>query len=304
MKKFKQTRFLFEYVLLKIFLFFLRLMPFNLSCVLAEQLCRLAARISHKRFEGNVKDIMLALPGTTEKQARRIAADSWKNMGRILIETVRFSHMKKEKLFKYIEFKNLDIFQKLAADKKGAIAHTGHFTNWEAFGLAASAAGIEKAVIAQHVENPYIDKEIKALRNTFGGKIISPRKPFFPSIKWLKQGKIMGILSDQNAYQSEVFTKFLGRWCASSPLTALLALKTGVPIHPVKIYRKNGKIIIEILPAVEIPQKPFSQELVLEVTNSLNKYYEDWIKENPASWLWAHKRWKREKDALRALKTK
>ncbi len=297
MKSLKKLRFIVEFIALKIFVIFLRLLPFSLAIIMGEQFCRLAARFKHKRLDLNVSDIVRAL-GVSEEEARKIAIDSWKNMGRILVETVKFSYMPKEKfLSKYIELKNFELFEAQAKTGVGAIAHTGHFTNWEAFGFAASAMGIDKAVIAQRTENPYIDTEVNRVRNVFGGKIITTDAPFFPSVKWLKQGKLMGILSDQNSYTSAVFTKFMGRYCATSPLTALLALKMRVPVYPVKITRNGKKIVIETLPAAPIEyDKPFSPELLEDTVNLLNKYYEDWIRENPSSWLWAHKRWKREGD--------
>ncbi|WP_428898184.1 KDO2-lipid IV(A) lauroyltransferase [Parelusimicrobium proximum] len=293
----RKVKFSIEYIALNLFVSLLCLLPFNFAVWCAEQFCLLAARFKHKRFKDNIKSIMIALPGTTEDRARQIAAESWKNMGRIMVEFVKFTRMSKEKLLTHFELIGLDKMQKQAESGKGALSHTGHFTNWEAYGLAASAYGLDKAVIAQKTENPYVDKRVNEMRNTFGGRVIKTDESFFTIVRWLKKGKMLGILTDQNSYKSAIFTKFLGRWCATSPMTALLSIKLDIPVFPTKVYRKNKKIVVEVLDPVYPPKdKPFSQEVLKEYVDVLNKYYEDWIKEDPASWLWAHNRWKRGKE--------
>ena len=43
-------------------------------------------------------------------------------------------------------------------------------------------------------------------------------------------------------------------------------------------------------------------ENVRKFTKILVGYYEDWLKDNPGSWLWAHNRWKREAEGEAYLK--
>ena len=50
------------------------------------------------------------------------------------------------------------------------------------------------------------------------------------------------------------------------------------------------------------PPKEFSMENVRKFTKILVGYYEDWLKDNPGSWLWAHNRWKREAEGEAYLK--
>lgn len=301
-KKLKYLKFIPEYILLKVALFFLVLVPRRAAIAVAEGACYFAARtIKRKRFATNINSIMRALPGTSYEEAFKIAKTSWKNMGRIMMEFIYFTRMTPEKMLQSVDMVGFDKMKEFYKNGQGCIAHTGHFTNWEAFGLAASALGVDKAVMAQKTENPFVDKEVKRLRCKFGGKIITTDEPFFTCVRWLKQGKVLGILTDQNSYKSAIFTKFLGRYCATSPITALLSIKLKVPVIPVKITRVNGRIRIEALDPVWPPEGKYCDKLVLDYTNTLNKYYEDWIKEDPSSWLWAHNRWKRGKEALKAL---
>ncbi|MBO7605486.1 MAG: lysophospholipid acyltransferase family protein, partial [Elusimicrobiaceae bacterium] len=193
-----------------------------------------------------------------------------------------------------------------AEGKTGGIIHIGHFTNWEAFGLAASVYGFDKAVLAQRVDNPYVDEEINRLRNIFGGHTFYSNhedKPFFACMRWLKKKKFIGILFDQNTVAGEMWFPFMGRTAAFAPITALLAIKMQIPVFPVRVTReKNGFLICHVSDPL-FPPTEYSNANVRAFTKQLVALYEKWLKEDPASWLWAHNRWKREAEGNQYLAT-
>jgi KDO2-lipid IV(A) lauroyltransferase len=113
---------------------------------------------------------------------------------------------------------------------------------------------------------------------------------------------MIGILSDQSVPASSLYMNFLGRPAEVGAMSAVLALKMQIPVFPAFPYRKNGKIIIEVQPAI-IPPEHYSQKAVYDLTRRLNDKYEEWILREPQSWLWAHNRWKREKVSLKKMQT-
>lgn len=292
----KRISFLLSFTVLKVSSWLFIILPLNLGCKIAMLACGVAAKVMKKRFGLNMQNIARVFPEKSPEEVYSICMDSWKNMGRIMVEFIKAYNMSKEELSAVTEFKNFHYLQHQIDIGQAAIIHTGHFPNWEIFGISVSALGIKKAVIAQGQKNPYINKEITKMRCAYGGTVIDTDNPFFACVKWLKKGNLLGILSDQNSYKSEVYRKFFGRYCACSPLTPLLSLKLQIPVIPVKLYRKSGKFIIEFLEPIQ-PAEKYSQEEVNKFIDVLNKYYEDWIRENPSDWLWAHNRWKREHNA-------
>ena len=153
--------------------------------------------------------------------------------------------------------------------------------------------------MAQRVDNPYVDKETNRLRHHFGGVTVYSNhdaQPFFATIRLLRKGQFIGILTDQNASSNEVFLHFLGRVAAFSPITALLAVKLQIPIFPVIVTREeNGHLICTVEDPV-FPPKEYSQENIRLFTRQLADIYERWIRQAPENWLWAHNRWKKEND--------
>lgn len=290
-----------EYVALKVAFFVMRLLPYRLACLLGRGLITLAVPFVSKRFNRCIRDIQLAFPEKTAKEARQIALKSWKNMGQILAEFVHICSAKPAHVAELVEIRGFDKLKQADEKHTGGIIHIGHFTNWEAFGLAVSAAGIDSIVMAQRVDNPYVDETVNRLRHVFGGFTIYSNhedNPFFTTARQLKKGRLLGILTDQNVITGEIFMNFFNRPAAISPITALLSIRFKVPVFPVVVTRENGKLICTVEDPI-LPPTEYSMENVRLFTRQLTDIYERWIRSAPENWLWAHNRWKREKDARR-----
>lgn len=127
------------------------------------------ALCNEKRFNRSVYDIRRAFPKMTEEEARATALESWRNMGGILAEFIKLTQMTPEEFKKHSRIIGAEKMLN-AQNVTGGIIHIGHFTNWEAFGLAGAVYGVDKAVLAQRVDNPYVDEETNRLRNIFTGR--------------------------------------------------------------------------------------------------------------------------------------
>lgn len=300
--RFQKTRtYYIQYIGLKTACFLLRLLPYRVAAALGRFGTATAAYLMPRRFARSVRDVQLAFPDKTPQEARAIARQSWRNMGQILTEFIKLTASPREKVLQLVELRGIDKLLNAQAHKTGGIIHIGHFTNWEAFGVAASAAGVESIVMAQRVDNPYVDEETNRLRHIFSGFTIYSNhedNPFFSAVRLLKKGKLLGILTDQNVVSGEIFMHFLGRPVAVSPITALLAIRLKVPVFPVVVTRENGKLVCTVQDPV-LPQLDYSPENVRLFTRRLMDMYEDWIRQHPGNWLWAHNRWKREEEGKR-----
>ncbi len=295
--RFKKTPFHYlQYLALKVFCVLFALLPYHFSVDLARTLMGWTTVFFPNRFKRMEYDISRAFPEKSTQEVHQIAVDSWRNMGTILAEFIQLTHMNRENFKKHCKIDGLEKIQQ-AQGTTGGIIHIGHFTNWEAFGLAASVYGMKKAVLAQRVDNPYIDEETNRLRNIFGGQTFYSNhgeQPFFAAMRWIKRKRLLGILIDQNAGSSEVWIPFMGRTAAFSPITALLAIKLQVPVFPVQVERqKDGTLICHILDPMTPPAE-YTPATMRQFTKQLAGFYETCLREDPASWLWAHNRWKRE----------
>ena len=285
-----------QYLALKLVCLGVRCLPYRVAVWTGENLIGPTRFILAKRFARMENDIRRAFPEKTPEQVHQIAVASWRNMGTIFAEFIKLSAMNVDTFKKHCRIEGIEKLRQ-AQGTTGGIIHIGHFTNWEAFGLAASAYGFDKAVLAQRVDNPYVDEEINRLRNVFSGRTFYSNheyKPFFACARWIKQKKMLGILFDQNTVVGDLWISFLGRTAAFAPISALLAIKLQVPVFPVYVSReKDGQLVCTVYDPV-LPPKEYTPQHVRLFTKQLVSYYENWLRQNPSVWLWAHNRWKRE----------
>lgn len=279
----------------------IRLMPWNIAVKSGELLGSALTLIIRKRYARTIQDIKKAFPEKSDEEILKIAKESWRNIGRMAAEFVKAAYMKDEEILSKLEFINLDNMKKFNEQGQGFILHLGHFTNWEIAGLAVSALFKNVSFIAKPQTNIYVDKEVNRLRSVKGAHYISAYNPFFSCLKTLKKGGMISILSDQSVHASKLYMPFLGRPAEVSPLTAVLSLKAQVPVLPVRIYRKNGKIIIENTEVIMPPKVEYSHQAVFDYTVLLKSKLEDFIRLAPETWLWGHNRWKREQDCIKAM---
>lgn len=290
-----------QYLGLKALIFLIRLMPWGFALKFGEFLGRTLTLVIRKRYHRTIQDIQKAFPEKSEKEVKAIALESWQNIGRLAAEFVKACYMPDDKILSKTEIHGLDEVINLNKQGKGCILHLGHFTNWELAGLVISIICKKVCFVAKPQTNPYVDGEVNRLRCKKGARFISAYNPFFSCLKALKKGGLISILSDQSVHASKLYMPFMGRAAEVAPLTAVLSLKTGVPVFCIRITRKNGKIIIENTERIDPPQVDFSHKAVYDYTVLLKSKLEEYIRLSPETWLWGHNRWKREQDSIKAM---
>ncbi len=291
-----------EYAGLKLLVIIIGLMPWSLAVKCGELLGFAMTKIIAKRFKRTISDIQKAFPQKSKREVYDIALESWRNIGRMAGEVIKAQTMPADKILEKLEFRNLEPLFEYNQKGNGGILHLGHFTNWELFGLIAATKLKKTAFIARPMSNPLVDKMLTKMRKSSGSDIISAYNPFFSCFKAIKKGAMIGILSDQSVPSAKMYMNFLGRPAEVAPMTAMLSLKMNVPVFPVRMYRENGKIVAEGEAPIYPPAGEYSHQLLFDYTARLKTKYEEWIKKDPSSWLWAHNRWKREKDCIKFMK--
>ena len=86
-----------------------------------------------------------------------------------------------------------------------------------------------------------------------------------------------------------ILSKFFNKEALTTTIPAQIVKKFKTPIIPVYIERIEDikfKIIIK-------KQINFSEnESIQEITDKLNKIFEEMVLKNPEQWIWSHNRWK------------
>jgi KDO2-lipid IV(A) lauroyltransferase len=78
----------------------------------------------------------------------------------------------------------------------------------------------------------------------------------------------------------------------TAPALASFALKFRCPVVPVRVVREGpARLHVIVEPPMRLPDSGDKQADILLLTTETNRILERWIRENPGSWLWLHRRW-------------
>ena len=177
---------------------------------------------------------------------------------------------------------------------RGVLLVTAHIGNWEMHGLAHGWLFGPIGVIARPLDNPALDDRLCALRTQGGNTVISKRKALATVLRFLREGRGVAVLIDQNVQEKDgIFVDYFGRPAATTTVAAALALKTGCAVIPSHaLIQPDGRYRLIYDPPLQWqPSGDRGGDIAL-ITQRLTSVIEGWVREAPEQWLWMHRRWK------------
>lgn len=176
---------------------------------------------------------------------------------------------------------------------RGLVALVAHAGNWEYTGIGYALHCRRLAVVARELNNPLGRRLARYLRERSGSWMIDKQRGLKNILSHLNKNRVVGIVIDQNtATQEGMLVDFFGKPARTTPVAALLA-RRGVPVVPSLSRRlPDGRHLVVLFP--ELPyEKTADAEADLQRHLTLqNQIIEAWVRQEPAQWLWLHRRWK------------
>ena len=186
--------------------------------------------------------------------------------------------------------------QRILADPRPKVFVTGHLGSWE---VAAGIADLRwpggGAGIFRHISNPFLDFLVRRLRTRHPDQLIDKRGAAMAALAWLRQGRSVAILLDENAGRRGVFVDFFGRKASTGRLAALLAINTGSPVVVGACVRQPDRRFLYRLALIE-PPTDATTDGVTSITQAIVSTLEQWIRDEPDQWRWTHPRWRTRPD--------
>jgi heptosyltransferase II len=230
------------------------------------------------------------------RELRRIGRRHFQRLGANLICSAKMGSMPPEKLARYVEMENLEsVHQELRAGRP-VILLLSHIGNWELFApLVPHYADYARiGTVYQKLGNRYIDEDVSRKRARAGAELFDRSEGFHKAIELLRSGGLIGILGDQHAGDHGVWTPFFGRLSSTSPLSGLLAKRTGAGVIAAAVHTEGpARWRMVFTPRIDSPR-----DSVNSVTLKGNETIEQQIRKAPEDWFWVHNRWKTPKPSF------
>jgi len=180
---------------------------------------------------------------------------------------------------------------------RGLILLVSHYGNWELLGHWLGINGLNGAVVARDFKNRLINENIIIpFRTKFGNASLDRKGALISISRLIKRGGGVALLIDQMIPPPNgIEIEFFGKKAYALKSVAGLKLKYDplvVPVFAKRVGREKFEIIIEDTIEYKADEYDNLEDKLKAMTTLYTKHLEDRIKETPAQWQWAYRRWR------------
>lgn len=234
-----------------------------------------------------------SFPDKSEKEIAAIVSQFQIHLTDVIVETLKCCTISKTELQNRFVFENPELLNLYFEQGRSIVTVLGHYGNWEMAGLAYSATARHKPnLVYRPLSNKAFNNFILSVRTRFGGDLIPETKIFKRMYKEHKEGVVSNtaLVGDQTPLRNRgTYIPFLGRPTPFFEGPEQLAARFNYPVIFARVKkRKRGYYTCRFELITEQPnQLPRG-----EITKIHAAKLQESIVEQPAFWLWSHRRWK------------
>ena len=245
------------------------------------------------RRELAVDNLRTAFPNRTDSECRLILRKTFSQLGRHIVEFLKFGAMTAEEMMQYVEIEGEEHVETAMAKGCGVMYFAWHFGFWE-LQIMVHAFRFERIVmVARTLDNPFLEKLIKRIRTRVGTTVLSRQGAIQGLLRALKNSGSVGMMVDQHMQdRSAVEVNYFGRPAATTSAIASLALRTGAPIIPVFALPLSGGRYRMVYENPVEPPDATERDAVRLYTQRCTDRLEARVRKDPHLWLWMHRRWR------------
>lgn len=269
-------------------------LPRRLSLAIGRRLGRLWGEVDRRHVAIAAANLRRALPHWDESRAWRTARGVYAHFGAAMLDLLWMQGRGRDAVLDLVQVEGREHVEAAMAKGRGAMLVTAHIGSWELHGLAHGWLFGPIGVIARPLDNPALDERLCALRAQGGNTVIYKRKALATVLRFLREGRGVAVLIDQNVQAHDgIFVDFFGQRAATTTVAAALALKTGCALVPTHTeLGADGRYRLVYDPPVEWTATGDRKADVAAITQKLTAVIERWVRDAPEQWLWMHRRWK------------
>lgn len=276
-----------QYVLLLAVVGLLRLLGVDRASAMMGWFWRHLAPFNRRHARARAH-LAAAMPELSAEARERILADMWENLGRTAAETVLLPDLLREPE----RITCVVPAEELAKARDGAVFVSLHTGNWEVVSLPLRDAGFAVKALYKPLSNPLVEDWLRARREPiYPGGLIGRQHGIAVKLRSIvRAGSILAIIADQTD-RTAITVDFFGRPARAMPFPALLARRLGMPLFVGRTIRTRGAHFRIEGRWLEVPRTDDAEADVATLTRSIHALWEDWIRQYPAQWMWAHRKW-------------
>ena len=269
-------------------------LPFPLLYALAWLVYLLLYHVFRYRREVVKANLANAFPEKSAHERKAIGRQFYRRLSQVALEIVKARRMHAEDFLRRARIINPEILERQSEGfTRSVIVLTIHQGNWEwMLHGATSYFNIPIDPVYKPLHNKSVDELIFSIRSQFGSRPLSMAESTRDILRRRREFRIFVMVADQSPIRSErgYWTQFMNQEANFYLGTETIAKMTGFPVVFAQCHRRRtGHYEIEFR---ELASPPYDKESHA-ITDRYVALAEAAIRNEPESWLWSNRRWKR-----------
>jgi len=270
----------------------IRLMPVRLVGAIGAGIGRVFALLDRRHRHIALRNLTRIYPERPRRWRRRMMRESFAELGRTVFELPHVYLRSREFLRSRVSVEGDKALHSALAEGNGTILVACHHSNWEFGALMLSILGLPTNIIYRRLNNPALDRFLKACRERFGAQMRDRNE----SLRWLpkslKEGALAAIMIDQHL-STGTPVPFLGHLASTTLFPAIYAYKYHTPVFGVALHRigRGFRFRLQIWP-IDLPTPTGVKDAdAFHAMSAMADSFSSTIHARPELWLWSHRRW-------------
>lgn len=274
------------------FIYVLSLLPLPVLYVISDLVYLLVYYVLGYRKTVVRLNLKNSFPEKGEEELLVIEKEFYKYLSGLIFEIIKMASISSGQLRKRFKFKNIELINAYFERGESVLACSGHYGNWEWGALSIGLVlKCETYAIYKPLSNKVFDDFFQRIRTRFGNKVV-PMRQTLRVLTETKGKPTMFLFGNDQAppkSESHYWTSFLNQQTSVQQGMEKIAIKTKRPVFYIQLTKvKRGYYEVECMPICPNP----AETPINEITQKHTLLLEKLIIEEPAYWLWSHKRWK------------
>ncbi|KAA6435935.1 lysophospholipid acyltransferase family protein [Rufibacter glacialis] len=236
-----------------------------------------------------------SFPEKSKQELLRIEKQFFLNLTDLMVESLKLISLTPAELRKRVASRGEEKVIAQLGTGASVLILGAHLGNWEYMSAAGNSIfpypidGVYKPLA-----NPFFEEFMKFMRSRFGINLVKMKDTLRHLIRHKSESRIFTLLSDQVPPYGEIqyWTNFLHQDTAFYVGAEKLRTSFQFPAFFIGMrHVKRGYYEIEFQELLPAPV-PGTPEEGHPLTELFSRKLEAWVQENPAEYLWSHKRWK------------
>jgi Kdo2-lipid IVA lauroyltransferase/acyltransferase len=240
-----------------------------------------------------LENLKNAFPDKNDSELLALQRQYFVNFFDYVVESLMLFSITKDQLRQRMQHLNQDLFYKAWAQNRNVVLLAGHVFNWEWIaGLSPSLPQQHCYPVYKKVNEPYWDQKVRLMRQRFGNFPLERKEILKQMLSDPQNGnQVYMFVADQTPHHTEIrlWMDFLNQKTPVFDGYDKIAKKRNICYlycEITKIKRGYYQVVYrEISPDGE----KFTEQ---EIVQKFHHLLENNIKNDPANWLWSHKKWK------------